>query len=136
MDSAAQVGGNSEPDDSTQTGIAEVGSAADQANAVMTETPSATLVREAQEPMTASAPASPGIIAAAATATALPTVSPSPSANLTQTPMPTETAQAALVERRAEPTVTNPADFAPLIALAGLGLLVIAGISTFIRRRR
>lgn len=134
LDSAAQIGGNSEPDDSTQTGIAETG-LVDPALAVMTETPSATINREAQESLTASAPASVAIFAAVETATPAPTASPSPSATLSQTPMPTQTVETAPFERRAEPTITSPADFAPVIVLVGLALLIIAGITTFIRRR-
>jgi anti-sigma factor RsiW len=131
-DSAAQIGGNSEPDDNTQTGIAEEG-LTNQTNAVIS-TPSATFGREAQEPMTASAPANSAIIAAS-TASPMPTATPSPSATLSQTPMPTQTLQAVPSQRAAEPTVTNPTDFAPLIVLAGFGLLIIAIITTFIRRR-
>jgi anti-sigma factor RsiW len=130
---AAQVGGNSEPDDSTQTGIAESG-LSDQANAVIS-TPSATFGRESQEAITASAPANSAIIAAANTATALPTASPSPSATVSQTLMPTQPPPATPFERRAEPTVISPADFAPVIVLIGLVLLTIAVITTFIRRR-
>jgi hypothetical protein len=133
VDSAAQIGGNSEPGDSTQTNAAEAG-LADQASAVMSETPSATLNREAQEPPTASAPASAAIFAAG-TPTPAPTATPSPSATLSQTPLPTQTPQALPAQRAAEPTVTNPTDFAPLILLAGFGLLIIAVITTFIRRR-
>lgn len=141
--SAAQVGGNSEPDSSTQSNMAQESGLADQTNAVASETASPTLNREGLVPLTASAPASAAVFAQLSSATPEPTMTASPkpthtpSPTLSQTPMARETepSQPEGSQRAAEPTATTATDFAPFILLAGFILLMIAVITTFMRRR-
>lgn len=132
-DSAAQVGGNSEPDTGAQTGAAA--GLADLAQATVTETADATFQREGQIPLTASAPASPAIIAAAGTPTPAPTatVTATPSPTLTQTPGATQAPPSD--DRVSDADASNPTDFAPLIVLAGFVLLIVAIGTTIMRRR-
>jgi anti-sigma factor RsiW len=125
---------------------AQQGAAGVTADQIMmaTGTPNPTLNRELAMLLTATAPAVgqasatetptplPPTPTAMPTATVTMTATPEPSATLISTTRPTVTPEP--VDETAEAPAA-PTDFAPLMLLAGVLLLVIAGITTFVRRR-
>jgi hypothetical protein len=154
--SAAPVAGSADQNTNNETGVA-ASIMADQVAAVMpTPSVAALFQREADASMTAPESSNlafaqaPGTPTAAPTlrlsATAVPTASSSPSS----TPQPTATLTVTVIATPTAipPTATatpipiflpgrvTPADVLPWVALAlGMALLIIAGVTTYIRRR-